>query len=970
MKFFAEGANVLSGWSGFFAPAVGKGFVILAFVFAMTALWRRSTAAGRHLAWTMAFVCLLCLPIFVQCLPKWSAPAWMEPDALNNGLPDALSFVLQNQPGPEPKPQVTDSETAPRSHSLADVTTQPAPAKHAVKLSDIAVVVWFAGTMIGLLRLLVVHIRLERMAGRMRACDNPEWLKWIDDLRIEYHIRRRPKLLISETSASPMTWGFWRPIILLPAESSEWPDERLRVVLRHELAHVKRWDCLTQEIAGVVCALYWFNPLTWLAARRMRAEREKACDDFVLNAGARPAEYATHLVEVARQFASANWRGAVAMARPSGLEQRVTAILDDRRRRGRLAGVTVAAIVLAIVSLEILLGGCAKRKPSVWNSLKSPDVTAQMKSFVAEKKSQESKLIEADEKESAQQLGHEDYKLEQPDCRPFFSAAAAGDWPTVRKQWSELQKRTLGLNLNRATNGYPHGMWLQPVVETFGAVKAFAVGDGRYSKEFGDDIIQSVPPGSIYFGGTDQGRFIVTAMQKSQTEGDPFFTLTQNALADGMYLNYLRSMYGDKIYIPTSEDSQKCFQEYTKDIVKRKQENELKPGENVQVNAKTGSVSISGQGAVMQINGLLVKTIFDNEPDRGFYIEESFPLDWMYPYLEPHGLIFKINRQPLAQLSEAIVQHDHDYWSKLVQPMIGDWLGNDTTVQEVADFAKKVFLANDFSGFTGDPRYVQNDYSCKMFSKERANIADLYVWRMNHATDPAEKERMAREADFAYRQALALCPYNPETAKGYVDFLKSQNRESDATLVSETAGQFPSAPKPVNAETEKPPAKPPTPPVLHTNNTTISVSSSNSSATASKLPVFQIRLVLDNPAQDSDSFPEDMPIPAGGAAVKFMLPVEKNVLLDQTDLQSAKTVKDPSGRPSIEITLTADGQKRFAEITRQNVGKKLAVIIGGRVRATPVIRSEISNGTIKVSRDYTDQKVEDLVATIDAAVGK
>jgi hypothetical protein len=438
-----------------------------------------------------------------------------------------------------------------------------------------------------------------------------------------------------------------------------------------------------------------------------------------------------------------------------------------------------------------LTGGCAKKKSASWESLKSPEATAQMKSFVADKESQENKLIRVDEKDFAQRLAREGYKLEQPDCRPFFSAAAAGDWPTVRKQWSELQKHTLGLNLNKATNGYPHGMWLQPVREVCYAVEAFRVGDQKYSKAFGDEVIQSIPQGSIYFGGTDQGRFIITAMQKSQTEGDPFFTLTQNALADGTYLNYLRSMYGEKIYIPTTEDSAKCFQEYEMDVARRQQSNQLKPGENVQVDARSGRVSISGQGAVMQINGLLVKVMFDKNPNREFYIEESFPLDWMYPYLEPHGLIFKLNRQPLTELSDEIVQRDHEYWTKLVQPMIGDWLGDDTSVQAVADFARKIFRERDFSGFTGDARFVQNDYSCKMFSKERASIADLYVWRMNHAADSAEKERMAREADFAYRQSLALCPYNPEAGKAYMDFLKGRNRDSDAALVNEMARQFP-----------------------------------------------------------------------------------------------------------------------------------------------------------------------------------
>ncbi|MGH7952186.1 MAG: M56 family metallopeptidase, partial [Limisphaerales bacterium] len=634
--------------------------------------------------------------------------------------------------------------------------------------------------------LFVVQIRLERMAGRMRTCENSEWLKSVDDLRIKYRIRRRVKLLISETSASPMTWGFWQPIIALPAEALQWSDEKMRVVLRHELAHVKRWDCLTQEIAHLVCVLYWFNPLAWLAAGRMRAEREKACDDFVLNAGARPSEYAGHLVEIARQFSSANLQGAVAMARPSGLEQRVAAILDARRQRKAVGKVTTALIVLLVFGLGILLGGCVTSAASKPTALK-PATTARMAKFAAEKEVQESQLIKTDEADFAKSYDNGRAKMVVPDCRPFFAAAARGDWPAVSNLWSDLENHTLGSS--KSTNGYPHGMWLQPVRETFGAVEQFTAGSEKYATDFGDDIIQSIPPGSIYFGGTDPGRFIVTMMEKSHVNGDPFFTLTQNALADGTYLEYLRSMYGEEIYIPTKADSQKCFEDYVADIQKRSAAHELKPGEHIKEDQ--GRVQISGQVAVMQINGLLVKTIFDQNTNRDFYVEESWPLDWMYPYLEPHGLIMKINRQPLSELSDEIVQRDHDYWTKTIQPMIGDWLNEDTSVQEITDFAKKVFLQHDFNGFTGDPQFVQNEYSCKMFSKERDSIADLYVWRMNHAATFDEKERMALEADFAFRQALALCPYNSEAAKGYASFLKSRHRDSDAALVTEMAKQFP-----------------------------------------------------------------------------------------------------------------------------------------------------------------------------------
>jgi hypothetical protein len=193
----------------------------------------------------------------------------------------------------------------------------------------------------------------------------------------------------------------------------------------------------------------------------------------------------------------------------------------------------------------------------------------------------------------------------------------------------------------------------------------------------------------------------------------------------------------------------------------------------------------------MGINGLLAKVVFDKNPGREFYIEESFPLDWMYPYLEPHGLIFKINHQPLPGLSDEIVGQDHDYWRSLVRPMIGDWLNDDTPVEQVAAFAKKTFGKQDFAGFTGDPRFIQNDYAHKTFSKLRSSQAGIYAWRLKQAADMSEKERMARAADFAFRQAWALCPDSAEAIFRYVNFLLARNRSADALVVAETAAQMP-----------------------------------------------------------------------------------------------------------------------------------------------------------------------------------
>jgi RNA polymerase sigma factor (sigma-70 family) len=398
----------------------------------------------------------------------------------------------------------------------------------------------------------------------------------------------------------------------------------------------------------------------------------------------------------------------------------------------------------------------------------TPEISVRLKAFIVEKEAQ----IRAEGKDVSV-------------FKPFVEAADRGDWLTVSNTFQDLASHAGQYEHSGKTDERLHGTAWEAVKEIWGGYEAFSVGDEKYSAMFGDDIIESIPAGSIYFGGTDQGRFIVTALCKSQVKADPFFTVTQNALADDTYLAYLRGMYGEMIYVPTAEDSQKSIEDYKQDAAQRQSKNRLGPGENVRRDAN-GKIQVSGQVAVMNINGLLAKIIFDKNPGREFYIEESFPLDWMKPYLEPHGLIMKINRQPLSELSDDIISRDHDYWTKHVTAMIGGWLNDDTPVSEIAAFAEKVHLRHDLGGFTGDPRFVQNDYAYKTFSKLRSSIAGIYMWRLDHAAGEVEKDRMARATDFAFRQAWALCPTSLEAVFRYTNFLLKQNRNSDALLVAST----------------------------------------------------------------------------------------------------------------------------------------------------------------------------------------
>jgi hypothetical protein len=123
--------------------------------------------------------------------------------------------------------------------------------------------------------------------------------------------------------------------------------------------------------------------------------------------------------------------------------------------------------------------------------------------------------------------------------------------------------------------------------------------------------------------------------------------------------------------------------------------------------------------------------------------------------------------------------------------MIGDWVDKDTSLADIAAFNEKVFLHHDFSGFTGDTNFVLNTRSHRMFSKERSSIAGLYAWRAQHAADTTDKQGMNDAADFAFRQAWALCPDSPEVVFRYVQLLMTEKRIPDALLVAETAAKFP-----------------------------------------------------------------------------------------------------------------------------------------------------------------------------------
>ncbi|NBC16138.1 MAG: DUF4097 family beta strand repeat protein [Bacteroidetes bacterium] len=357
----------------FLADLTIKSLLILALAGVATSLLRRASAATRHLVWTLALCSVLLLPVLSVVGPSWHVlPDWhavtdriaitppsVAPEVPSLPLaPETADAPAATPAPPAPSPPAEAPAASPRvetQNALWQALGSLVEAARQAHWSVWLMLLWGLGAMLVVGRLLAGAVGVAWMARRARPIDNPTWRALLDDLGRQLGLDRRVQLLQSARTSMPMTWGLLRPVILLPQGADDWSDARKRCVLAHEMAHVQRWDCLTQGLAQLACALVWWNPLCWVAARRMRVERELACDDQVLACDTRPSEYATHLLDVARtsrrSFVSPIH--AVSMARPSQLEGRILAILDPERRRATLGRVTLG-IAIGLAALLVV----------------------------------------------------------------------------------------------------------------------------------------------------------------------------------------------------------------------------------------------------------------------------------------------------------------------------------------------------------------------------------------------------------------------------------------------------------------------------------------------------------------------------------------------------------------------------------------------------------------------------------------
>ena len=313
-------------------------------------LRRRGSAAARHLVWSAAIAALLVLPVASYGLPRWTVRIPVARAAVTAPTARDIRPVSAGVSPPVSAPACSD----PGLNGCAAVPdgTRPAAsdASGSARLTLLAALagVYAAGLMVLLAELIIEPFALRRLTRASSEMKDGVWRRRLDEAAGESGVTRPVRLLQSAGEVMPLTFGTLAPTVVVPASADQWSDDRRRAVLLHELAHIARRDCLIQRLTALACAIYWPHPGVWWAARRLRTERELACDDRVLAAGTGAREYAEHLLQLAHALGSAPAPAtALGIARARQLERRFLAILDGARNRDAL-GTGRRAIALAI----------------------------------------------------------------------------------------------------------------------------------------------------------------------------------------------------------------------------------------------------------------------------------------------------------------------------------------------------------------------------------------------------------------------------------------------------------------------------------------------------------------------------------------------------------------------------------------------------------------------------------------------
>jgi beta-lactamase regulating signal transducer with metallopeptidase domain len=349
--------------TGLLAAAI-KGSLLLSIAGVTMALRWRMSASTRHMIWLLALCGALAMPLLSVMMPVWRvAPerTSLWPSALNARTVQVGAET--NRSGPV--------RPAGSATLAADLGSASVESSGSVTWPIAAVFVWLAGAGAVALRFMAGVAQTRGVVRNARPLEQ----RYLDSLLAvcveRIGLRRRIRLLLSDQANIPFVWGRCQPVIILPQRALRWSRRRLEMVLTHVVAHIHRYDPVTVLPAWIAVTVYWFNPLIWLAARRLTVEKERASDDLALNTGADAPDYAEELLDFSRSFAAGATIGLeTAFTRKSQLGERLMAILKLDRRRAPLTVRRAALVSLLTVAAVMPLAALADRE-----DIKLDDVT-------------------------------------------------------------------------------------------------------------------------------------------------------------------------------------------------------------------------------------------------------------------------------------------------------------------------------------------------------------------------------------------------------------------------------------------------------------------------------------------------------------------------------------------------------------------------------------------------------------------
>lgn len=339
------------------------------------------------------------------------------------------------------------------------------------------------------------------------------------------------------------------------------------------------------------------------------------------------------------------------------------------------------------------------------------------------------------------------------DVERFFDAVESGNWEAIEAAFAKINggDSSAGHNDKRPP-GITH-LW-PAIIDAYGAAEQVHDWPAQQLLDYGNEILGALRPGMVYVGGTDNGRWIPELLNDT-SDGERHVIVTQNGLADGTYLDYLRLQYDDRLQTLNQQDSDRAFAEYVADAQKRfehdrdfpEEPKQVRPGENIQM--VDGKVQVSGQVAVMAINEKLLHTLIQKNPDLSFALQESSSLRGTYSDALPLGPLMELGARDEQNIftSDRATQY-LDHWRQAADRILSD------------------------------PQAAGSEYALKSYSHDTVSAGNLLASHNFNA-----------EAEQAYRLAMQVWPENVRSAGGLADLLARTGRETEAHNLLEQFSQ-------------------------------------------------------------------------------------------------------------------------------------------------------------------------------------